>query len=111
MELSTNKLRAGQTLAVRAPVTNSGDVAADEVVQLYVRDLVGSLARPVRELKRFRRVHLEPGETQVIEFALPVDELAFYNNEEERVLEPGEFEIFVGGSSLAPLAGKFEVVE
>jgi beta-glucosidase len=111
VELSTNKLRAGQTLAVRAPVTNSGDVAADEVVQLYVRDLVGSLARPVRELKRFRRVHLVPGETQVLEFALPIDELAFYNNEEERVLEPGEFEIFVGGSSLAPLAGKFEVVE
>jgi beta-glucosidase len=111
VELSTNKLRAGQTLAVRAPVTNSGDVAADEVVQLFVRDLVGSLARPVRELKRFRRVNLEPGETQVLEFALPIDELAFYNNEEKRVLEPGEFEIFVGGSSLAPLAGKFEVVE
>ncbi len=90
---------------------NSGEVAADEVVQLYVRDLVGSLTRPVRELKQFRRVHLDPGEQQVVEFALPADALAFYNNEEQRLLEPGNFEVYVGGSSLAPLAGEFEVVE
>jgi beta-glucosidase len=111
VELSTKRIRAGQTLAVRVPVTNSGDVAADEVVQLYVRDLIGSITRPVRELKGFRRVHLKPGETQVIEFALPADDLAFWNNEEERVLEPGEFQVFAGGSSLAPLAGEFELVE
>jgi beta-glucosidase len=111
VELSTGKLRPGQILAVRAPVTNAGDVAADEVVQLYVRDVVGSLTRPVRELKGFRRVRLKPGETRVIEFALPAEELAFYNNQEERILEPGKFEIFVGGSSLAPLVGEFELVE
>ena len=110
-ELSTKKLRAGQTLAVRAPVKNTGEVAADEVVQLYVRDLVGILTRPIRELKQFRRVHLDPGEEQVVEFALPADALAFYNNEEQRLLEPGKFEIFVGGSSLAPLAGEFEIVK
>jgi beta-glucosidase len=109
-ELSTGKLRAGQTLAVRVPVKNTGEVAADEVVQLYVRDLVGSLTRPVRELKQFRRVHLKPGEEQIVEFGLPMDSLAFYNNEERRVLEPGEFEVYVGGNSLAPLAGKFELV-
>jgi beta-glucosidase len=111
VKLSTPKLRRGQVLAVRAPVTNSGDVAADEVVQMYVHDVVGSLTRPVRELKGFRRVRLKPGETRVVEFALPAEELAFYNNQEERVLEPGKFEIFVGGSSLAPLAGEFELVE
>jgi beta-glucosidase len=110
-ELSATKLRAGQVLAVRAPVTNKGSVAGDEVVQLYVRDLVGSLVRPVRELKSFRRVHLKPGETQVVEFTLPCDELAFYNNEEQRVLEPGEVEIYVGGNSLAPRVGTIEVVE
>ena len=102
VELSATKLRSGDVLAVRAPVTNTGKIAADEVVQLYARDLVGSITRPVRELKRFRRVHLKPDETSVVEFALPVDDLAFYNNEEARILEPGEFEIFVGGSSLAP---------
>ena len=109
VELSTGKLSAGQTLAVRAPVTNKSAVAADEVVQLYVRDLVGSLTRPVRELKAFRRVHFEPGETHVIELALPADSLAYYNNEEQRLLEPGTFEVYVGGSSLAPLAGQFEL--
>ena len=68
VELSTPKLRPGQVLRGSAPVTNSGDVAADEVVQLYVHDVVGSLTRPVRELKGFRRVRLKPGETRVVEF-------------------------------------------
>ena len=53
----------------------------------------------------------EPGEEQVIEFALPADSLAFFNNDEEKVLEPGKFQVFVGGSSLAPLAGEFELVD
>jgi beta-glucosidase len=111
VELSTKRIRAGQTLAVRVPVTNSGNVAADEVVQLYVRDLVGSVTRPVRELKNFRRIRLKPGETQVVEFALPADDLAFWNNEEKLVLEPGKFQIFAGGNSLAPLAAEFKLVE
>jgi beta-glucosidase len=110
IELSTEKLRAGQTLAVHAPVTNTGKVAGDEIVQLYVRDVVGSLARPVRELKGFRRIHLEPGETEVVEFALPTADLAYYDNEEQLLLEPGKFEVYVGGSSLAPLAGGFELL-
>jgi len=111
VELSTKTLRSGQTLAVRAPVTNTGQYAATEIVQLYVRDLVGSVIRPVRELKGFRRVPLAPGETSVVEFALASDDLAFFNNDAERVLEPGTFEIYVGGSSLAPLAGTIEVVD
>ena len=111
VELSTTKIKAGQVLAVRVPVTNTGALAADEVVQIYVRDLVGSIARPVRELKAFRRVRLEPGQTDVLEFAITSNDLKFYNNEEEQLLEPGKFELYVGGSSLAPLAGTFEVVE
>ncbi len=111
IELSTTKLRAGDILAIRAPVTNTGDVAAAEVVQMYVRDITASLVRPVRELKGFRRVHLKPGETRVVEFALATDDLAFFNNDEVRVLEPGEFELFVGGSSLAPSVGTFELAE
>jgi beta-glucosidase len=111
VELSTAKLRVGQVLAIRAPVTNTGDRAATDVVQLYVRDVVGSLVRPVRELKGFRRVYLAPGETQIVEFALATDVLAFFNNEEQRMLEPGKFELYIGGSSLAPLAGQFELVD
>lgn len=111
VEISVTKLRSGEILAIRAPVTNTGQVAADEVVQLYVRDLAGSLVRPVRELKGFHRVHLAPGETKVVEFSLPCDELAFFNNEEQRVLEPGTFELYVGGSSLASRVGEFEIIE
>jgi beta-glucosidase len=111
VEISTEKLKAGQVLAVRVPIKNTSDVAGDEVVQVYIRDLVGSIVRPVRELKAFRRVHLEPGASDVLEFAISADDLKFYNNDEEQILEPGKFELYVGGSSIAPLAGTFEVVE
>jgi beta-glucosidase len=111
VELSTNKLREGQTLAVRVPVKNTGSIDADEVVQVYVRDLVGSITRPVRELKDFRRVMLKAGESQVLEFAISTDDLAFYNNEEERLVEPGKYELFVGGNSLAPKVGEFELLK
>jgi beta-glucosidase len=111
IEISTNKLRAGQILSVRVPVNNKGKMTADEVVQVYVRDLVGSITRPVRELKAFRRITLESGESEVLEFAISTDDLKFYNNEEELLLEPGKFELYVGGSSTAPLVDTFEVVE
>jgi beta-glucosidase len=109
-ELSTNRVRSGQTLAVRVPVKNTGTVVATEIVQLYVRDLVASITRPVRELKAFRRVPLKPGETIVVEFALPADDLGFIDDDIQLQLEPGVFEIFVGGSSIAPSAGRIEVV-
>ena len=111
VELSTRMLRAGQTLAVRVPVTNAGTVAATEVVQLYVHDVAASITRPVRELKGFRRVALQPGQTITVELALAADNLAFFNNDAERVLEPGTVEVYVGGSSLAPRPGNIEVVE
>jgi beta-glucosidase len=111
VELTTNKLKEGQVLAVHVPVTNRGKMPADEVVQVYVRDQVGSIVRPVRELKEFRRVHLEAGERTVLEFAIEADDLKFYDNEERQILEPGKFELYVGGSSLAPLAAEFEVTE
>jgi beta-glucosidase len=111
VELSTNKLGRGESLTIHAPVSNVGKVAADEVVQLYVRDVTGRLVRPVRELKSFRRVHIEPSETKVVRFSLPTDSLGYYDNQERRTIEPGEFELYIGGSSLAPMVGKFEVVE
>ncbi|MCA9260670.1 MAG: beta-glucosidase BglX, partial [Planctomycetales bacterium] len=107
-ELSVDTLRDGQTMGVRVPVINRGEVPADEVVQLYIRDVVGSVVRPVRELKAFRRIRLEPGQQEVVEFSLSTDALKFYDNEGKLLLEPGQFEIYVGGSSLAPLAGVFE---
>jgi beta-glucosidase len=81
-------------------VTNTGHRAGDEVVQLYIHDMVSEMVtRPVKELKGFRRITLQPGETQTVEFLIAPDELSFLNENMQRVVEPGLFEIMVGGSS------------
>lgn len=87
------------TARVRCRVKNTGGRAGDEVVQLYVRDLLASVARPVTELKGFRRVHLEPGEGQEIVFELGAEDLRMLDREMRWVVEPGTFRIMVGGSS------------
>jgi beta-glucosidase len=92
-------MRPADTLRVEVDITNAGTVAGDEVVQLYIRDDVGSVTRPVRELRGFRRVRLAPGETRTIVFALHVQDLAFHDATLARVAEPGTFTVFVGGSS------------
>jgi beta-glucosidase len=80
-------------------VTNTGQRASDEVVQLYIHDVVSSVTRPVQELKGFRRIHLAPGESKQVAFPLGFDELSFYDVKMKRVVEPGRFEVMVGGSS------------
>ena len=109
IELSGESFREGETLTVSAEVANTGDVAADEVVQLYVRDLVGNVTRPVRELKGFRRVRLAPGEARRIAFELEADDLAFYGRNNTLIVEPGEFHVWIGGSSNAGLRGEFRL--
>jgi beta-glucosidase len=84
---------------VAVTVTNAGTRAADEVVQLYIHERVSSVTRPVEELKGFRRVHLSPGESRRVEMPLGPEELSFFDEAMKRVVEPGEFEIMVGGSS------------
>jgi beta-glucosidase len=80
-------------------VTNTGKRASDEVVQLYIHDVVSSVTRPVQELKGFRRIHLAPGESKKVDFPIGFDELSFYDVKMKRVVEPGRFEVMVGGSS------------
>ncbi len=80
-------------------MTNTGEKAGDEVVQVYIRDGVSSVTRPVKELKGFLRVTLAPGETKTITLEIAPEHLAFYNIEMEYVVEPGLFEIMVGNSS------------
>lgn len=99
------------TLTASVNLTNTGGYAATEVVQLYVRDKTGSVARPVKELKRFRRVTLQPGETQTVTFSLPVSELAFWNRNMQRVVEAGDFTLWMGGSSAEGLSGDFTVTD
>ena len=92
---------------VTANVSNTGAKAGDEVVQLYIRDKVSSVTRPVRELKGFQRVSLKPGESKPVSFRLGNKELGFYNRAMQWVVEPGEFEVYVGNSSEAPKAASF----
>jgi beta-glucosidase len=110
VELSVPTLRPGQTLGVRARVTNTGKRAGTEVVQLYVRDLVASIVRPVKELKAFRRLRLRPGESKVVEFALDSSQLAYLDADGTPVLEPGRFMLGVGGDSTAELNEAFELI-
>ncbi len=96
---------------VSVDVTNSGAVRGDEVVQLYIRDDVSSVTRPVKELRGFRRITLNPGETKSVEFTLGPDELSFLNRDMHRVVEPGTFTIMVGGNSIDLTNTKLTVVE
>jgi beta-glucosidase len=96
---------------ISVDVTNSSDVGGDEVVQLYIRDEVSSVTRPVKELRGFRRITLNPGETNTVEFVLGPDELSFLNRDMHRVVEPGVFTIMVGGNSVDLTQTKLNVVE
>ena len=87
------------SLTVSASVKNTGSRKGTEIVQLYLRDVTASIVRPVKELKDFRRVDLEPGEQRRVEFALPKQAMGFYNNEGDYCLEDGEFKIYVGANS------------
>jgi beta-glucosidase len=95
--------------SVSVEVTNAGQRAGDEVVQLYLRDVVSSVTRPVKELKGFQRITLKPGETKVVAFTLGRDALGFWKTGREFVVEPGKFDVTVGGSSAAGLTTSFEL--
>jgi beta-glucosidase len=111
IRVSANDVRPGDSLTLSADVTNTGDVAAEEVVQLYVRDLVGNVTRPVRELKGFRRLRLEPGELVSVDFTLHTDDLAFFGRDNRLLTEPGEFHAWIGGSSATELGTGFRIVD
>lgn len=97
-------------IRVTFTLTNTGRYAATEVAQLYVRDLIGSSARPVKELKGFRRISLDPGESGEYTFELPVQDLAFYGLDMTRKVEPGDFHLWVAGDSVSGEPVSFSVV-
>jgi len=99
LKVSPETIAADGKTTVSVTVTNTGKRASDEVVQLYIHDVVSSVTRPVQELKGFRRIHLTPGESKQVDFPLGFDELSFYDVKMKRVVEPGRFEVMVGGSS------------
>ena len=97
--LSSTRLKGNATLMVTVPVTNVGSRAGKEVVQLYIRDVVGSVTRPVKELKGFEKIELQPGETKLVTFTITPEQLKFYNYQLKYDWEPGDFEIMVGTNS------------
>lgn len=99
MTLSSTELPMDGTLTASVTVTNKGDREGDEVVQLYVRDLVGSISRPVKELKGFERISLKPGESRKVEFKITPEMLKFYNFDLEEVNEPGDYDVMIGPNS------------
>lgn len=97
--LDSREYTAADTIKVKVTLKNSGEYTGTEVAQLYVRDLVGSIARPVKELKGFQRVALNAGESKVVDFSLPVSALAFWNINNEYIVEPGDFQLWVATDS------------
>jgi beta-glucosidase len=111
LALSPERIAVGGTTRVRVEVANTGERAGAEIVQLYVRDRVSSVTRPVQALKGFRRIQLEPGETRIVEFELTSEQLALLDAEMQWRVEPGLFDVMVGGSSDRLDAVALEVVE
>ncbi len=99
MKVSATILKGNQTLTVSVPVTNNSKVAGKEVVQLYIRDVVGSTTRPVKELKGFEKVLIQPGETKTVTFTITPEDLKFYNFDLKYDWEPGDFDIMIGTDS------------
>ena len=109
LQLSAPRIDAVGKLTVSVEVENVGARVGDEVVQLYIRDPVASMTRPVKELKGFQRVTLQPGQKRRVEFVLEREHLGFWNREMRFVVEPGEFRVMVGSSSADVIEAKFEV--
>jgi beta-glucosidase len=112
LKLSKNKINDTETIAVSFQLTNSGKFAGNEIVQLYLRDKVGSVVRPIIELKDFQKIYLKVGETKTIHFTIDKEKLSFYNNQLEWVAEAGDFDLMIGTSSSdIKLKSTFELIK
>jgi beta-glucosidase len=107
LRLDHRQLAADGTLHVTVRLTNSGKRRGTEVAQLYVHDLVASVSPPLRQLKGFQRVTLEPGESRDVVFAITPADLAFHRADMTLGTEPGDYEVFVGGDSMATRSARF----
>ena len=110
LKVSQPKMTPSEKIIISVDVSNTGTFDGKEVVQLYVRDLVGSVTRPVKELKGFQKVLIKKGATQTVTFELSVDDLKFYNSDLQWVAEPGTFEVYVGTDSTVTEKISFELI-
>lgn len=105
--IDTDTMYASGTVNASVTVTNTGSRAGDEIVQFYIRDIAGSIARPVKELKHFDRISLRPGESRTVTFPITIEDLKFYNYDLEHVAEPGDFEVMAGPDSRNTTSARF----
>jgi beta-glucosidase len=106
--LSANQLSPGKTITASVTITNNGKYDGMETVQLYLRDMVGSIARPLKELKGFKQIQLRAGESKPVTFTISSDDLKFYNSNLQFVNEPGEHKLFIGGNSVDVQSADFK---
>lgn len=99
LQLSKKKMKSNERIEASVTITNTGKYDGEEIVQLYLRDKVGSIARPVKDLKDFRKIQLKAGESKTIKFIIDKEKLSFYNQQLKWVAEPGEFDLMIGASS------------
>lgn len=111
LQLSASTMGFNDTLTASATITNTGNYDGNEIVQLYIHDRVGSITRPVKELKGFQKIALKKGESKTVSFTISVEDLKFYNNEHKFTVEPGEFEIAIAPSSDFKFKNSFTLKE
>ena len=111
IKLNAGSLTPKTSIEVSVEVSNTGNFDGKEVVQLYIRDLVGSVTRPVKELKGFQKVEIKKGETKTVTFTINIEDLKFYNSDLKYVAEPGKFQVFVGTNSYTENMAEFELTE
>lgn len=108
--LSDSSISGGKSITATVNITNTGSVKGKEIVQLYIRDLVGTIARPVKELKGFEKIELNPGETKTVSFRISREDLKFYNSDLKFVAEPGDFKVFIGTNSKSVNEASFKLL-
>ena len=111
IQLSADSIKMNEILTVKAELKNNSSIEGTEVVQLYIQDKVGSIVRPIKELKGFKRVSLKGGESKMVEFTLSADDLAFWGINNKREAEEGEFTVWIGGSSASDLKDSFLLIK
>jgi beta-glucosidase len=108
LQLSNSSFSKNGKIKVSIKVKNAGKVAGKEVVQLYIRDLIGSITRPIKELKGFEMIELQPNETKEVTFVINEKTIEFFTAKLKWEAEPGDFNVFVGGSSAKTIQGNFQ---
>ncbi len=111
LKITKPKIKKDESTTVTFDITNTGKMRGDEVAQMYLRDVVSSVTRPVKELKDFARISLNRGETKTVTFTITPEKLQFYNREMKRVVEPGNFQIMIGGNSVELMNAELEVID